>query len=94
METNAATEAMTWAMSVIHAAVLNDEAATVELVSHRMVEALTSEDSMKKIWEMLAALTEVGVVYVMLLSDTSGVPPQELISTIGGYAAMWESRDK
>ena len=83
-------EAMTWALSVLHAAVLKDEQAVVELVTQRMSDAVEVEDTMAQVWTMIVSLVEAGVVYALLFADAVKMTPQEIIATIGEYASMWE----
>jgi hypothetical protein len=84
-------EAMTWALSVLHAAVLKDEDAVAELVTQRMSTAIGADDALEQVWTMLVSLVEAGVVYALLFSDAVKVEPKEMIAMVGNHASMWEA---
>jgi hypothetical protein len=82
---------MTWALSLLHAAVLNDDDAVTEMLAHRMRDASESDDPVTTMWMVLVSLIEAGVVYALLFAEASRMSPEDVIATVGNFATIWEA---
>lgn len=86
-------EMMTWALSVIHAAVLSDDEALTDLMVQRVAEVQQADPvkMAEQLWLLMVSLVQAGTVYALMYAQAVGLPPEEVIAAIGSHAAMWEN---